>query len=841
MPRSNKKKNPQKPPPKHPPQWQPPPKLHHPNSIFSPQEPQALQSSTAAIASLLKNERTIMISRAIISAKKHGIKLIHGSSNPGTGDCAFESIIQNINNRPCFQVKFMMPVDYYRKIWVTDMANRTVDSPWNILSHQQWMQGWKEMLTPGAYERGIFGDLMLPGIACGVRKYLLIFNTNIETPHDPIYVVDPTTFGVNPDSELPLVLSYNLSHYESMHPLKENDMQVTVDLVKAYLGGRYKFGRRHLPSLIGIGKEQLAKDIKAVDDRDDSNVSGKFTKIPILLANNQSHYESMHPRTESNVRETIHSANSCLEGRYTFTRTEFPKLIDMNRPEPKIEEVQVNKYQSHQTSSQSLKISNNEDFEETLEEDKKHIIITKDLVGTMKEQCKKTESNPEEVKIVKLYYTINNSDKKYFIKEVDGKSECPICRIVIKNVMLHLSKNFHCRKDIDMGHFAQIYQEFTEQTKKEKERLRQKNCRNRKKQESPESYLETLRVEKQDLRKRKQMENKESYLETNKVEIQKLRKRKQNENNEAYLETLRVEKQDLRKRKQDENKESYLETIRVQKQGLRKRKQEESEESHLAMKKRNKQDNQKYRKIKDQNVNELERRRRFHGAVLFGPIFICSCCHRKMYENGVTKLTCESEINFDKTKTGFYRSCIPKDILVKINLNGTIEKTGYYICHTCKSSMKIGKIPSMSVNNGLRIVNIEQNCHLTELENNLIAQNINFQYIFCLQKSRWGATKKQMISVPVTQETVLNTVQQLPRIPREAGLVEVKLKRKKIYEGCHKKEYVDPLKIFKVLEILRKSGHPYYQFYGDLNEYEKRCKEQDFDGHKLLFDKLEIR
>ena len=52
----------------------------------------------------------------------------------------------------------------------------------------------------------------------------------------------------------------------------------------------------------------------------------------------------------------------------------------------------------------------------------------------------------EEVKIVKLYYTINNSDKKYFIKEVDGKSECPICRIVIKNVMLHLSKNFHCRK-----------------------------------------------------------------------------------------------------------------------------------------------------------------------------------------------------------------------------------------------------------------------------------------------------------------------------------------------------------------------------------------------------------
>ena len=291
----------------------------------------------------------------------------------------------------------------------------------------------------------------------------------------------------------------------------------------------------------------------------------------------------------------------------------------------------------------------------------------------------------------------------------------------------------------------------------------------------------------QKLRKRKQEKNKESYLETIRVEKQELRKRKQEENKESYLETNKVVMQNLRKRKQEENKESYLEINKLQKQGLRKSKQEESEESHLAMKKRNKQDNQKYRKLKDQHVNELERRRRFHEAVLFGPIFICSCCHRKMYENGVTKLTHESEINFDKTKTGFYRSCIPNDILVRVNLNGTIEKTGYYICHTCKSSMKLGKIPSMSVNNGLRIVNIEQNCHLTELENNLIAQNINFQYIFCLQKSRWAGTKKQMISVPVAPETIQETVQQLPRIPREAGLVEVKLKRKIIYDGCHKK------------------------------------------------------
>ena len=99
-----------------------------------------------------------------------------------------------------------------------------------------------------------------------------------------------------------------------------------------------------------------------------------------------------------------------------------------------------------------------------------------------------------------------------------------------------------------------------------------------------------------------------------------------------------------------------------------------------------------------------------------------------------------------------------------------------------------GKVPSMATINGLQLEHIDESCQLTELENNLIAQNINFQYIFCLKKSRWAATKKQMVSVPVAPETILNTVNQFPRIPREAGLIPVQLKRKLEYDRCHKKE-----------------------------------------------------
>ena len=157
-----------------------------------------MESSTS-ISTLLSDEREKMISRAIRSAKHHGINLIPGSPNPGLGDCAFEAVIQNNNDRKCYKEKFPLSNNTYRQIWVTDMANRTVDTDWNIHSRQEWMTGWQQMMIPGTYERGIYGDLMLPGIACGVRKLLLIFNTDPQSPHDPIYVVDPRQFNVQTD------------------------------------------------------------------------------------------------------------------------------------------------------------------------------------------------------------------------------------------------------------------------------------------------------------------------------------------------------------------------------------------------------------------------------------------------------------------------------------------------------------------------------------------------------------------------------------------------------------------------------------------------------------------
>ncbi len=44
----------------------------------------------------------------------------------------------------------------------------------------------------------------------------------------------------------------------------------------------------------------------------------------------------------------------------------------------------------------------------------------------------------------------------------------------------------------------------------------------------------------------------------------------------------------------------------------------------------------------------------------------------------------------------------------------------------------------MSVANGLHLHHMIENSQLTELENNIIAQNINLQYIFSLKKNPDG-------------------------------------------------------------------------------------------------------
>merc|ERR1712208_13787 len=82
----------------------------------------------------------------------------------------------------------------------------------------------------------------------------------------------------------------------------------------------------------------------------------------------------------------------------------------------------------------------------------------------------------------------------------------------------------------------------------------------------------------------------------------------------------------------------------------------------------------------------------------------------------------------------------------------------------------------------------------------------------------------------------MNTFEQMPRTPSDAGLVGVALKRKKEYNNTHKHQLVNPEKLFRMLAKLKNSGNPHYQFHDDYNVYRARCQTSDPVGYEVVFN-----
>ena len=376
------------------------------------------------------------------------------------------------------------------------MANRTVDTPWNTLTPQQWIEGWKQMQEPGAYERGIYGDLMLPGIACGVRKKLLIFNTNPDTPHDPIYITDPSDFNVNPDSDIPILLAYNMSHYESLEPLEEADLIATINLVKEYQAGKYRYGRKDMHTLISL-------EFREYDEETQLTKSKHVEYVPDM-------------RTERDSKEIIIKGR--IEGKNKINQEETEACLDEVSPCSK----------------------------------------TEDIAKPQARADAKMHSNTKKI-INNLCYRLKKIRRDLPIKEIDGKMECPFCKVGAKNLKLHLERKPECEKNIDMAHFSESYNEYMRIIGQEKEKLKRqkklekdphysakamKKSRAKQQAEDPKKYKETQKEKREQERKRQ--------LEAD-PDIEKKRKAKSSKKLEAedpmkYKQTQKEKQGEARKR-----------------------------------------------------------------------------------------------------------------------------------------------------------------------------------------------------------------------------------------------------------------------------------------------------
>ena len=352
----------------------------------------------------------------------------------------------------------------------------------------------------------------------------------------------------------------------------------------------------------------------------------------------------------------------------------------------------------------------------------------------------------------------------------DGQVECPKCKCKFKQLLQHLKKNTECRAVIEnFENFRNEYKLFCNRRSQFKNRMKKlkanaeethrveaakiKKHRQRKLESNPdethiieaarkikqrESKLlrnaeETHAVEAAKMQRHRETKLESNPEETHKVEAAKVRKQRERKLESNPEETHTVEAAKIRKQRKRKLEGNSEELHRVENRKKKTQREEKMDKNadklHIIEAKMQRNHRAKSRNNRSQN----ERLRNFRRAVLFGPIFVCSCCHVKHYESNVNKVDDNLEGKLLEKYPDCYLECVREFVKVEIN-----EDKNYYLCKTCITYMKSSKIPPMSVCNGLDIIKSnDPELQLSELENNLIALRIMFQKIYYLPKSRW--------------------------------------------------------------------------------------------------------
>ena len=396
---------------------------------------------------------------------------------------------------------------------------------------------------------------------------------------------------------------------------------------------------------------------------------------------------------------------------------------------------------------------------------------------------------------------------------------CSTCRKTFKNLIMHIKRSQKCKvSDSDLRKL----EERSRNIRKEKLKINKRNY---------------------NVKHRNDDNKKKSHNEWNFKRREKLKK----DDPEKLRKDEKERKVKSRGALKNENYKRETEKDRnLQSNSRQKRKECDPE----AYKERTKKDNDS-KKLRQDN-SSVDRLRRFQEAVMYGPMFLCVSCHGKMFRCSVKILTNRIVAQIDDK----IQDCIDFDIVTKVvtenrHVNwpplfkkNELEVGERFICETCLRYLKGGKMPPKSFKNSLELHYTDaqlkkEDLLLTELEGSLIAQNIVFQKIFQLPKSRWTGLKDKVINIPISTEAINNTLSLLPRTPAQAGLIGISLKRKKEMKNTHKKQLINPDKIFRMLQKLKDSGSPYHQSLMTPTNYRVMCNETDQTGYETIYGEEE--
>ena len=206
---------------------------------------------------------------------------------------------------------------------------------------------------------------------------------------------------------------------------------------------------------------------------------------------------------------------------------------------------------------------------------------------------------------------------------------------------------------------------------------------------------------------------------------------------------------------------------------------------------------------------------KFREAIDLSSSFVCSCCQQTWFKHSVQAV---ATLNMKALDAHLLDKCLTGYTSV-----GNCE----WICNTCLNNLKRGKIPKLSVANGMKLIVQPAELNLNHLEERLISLRIPFMQIRALNNGGQFSLKGSVVNVPSDIEP---TIQALPRLQNKSETIPVKLKRMKEFKHAVATENVRPVAVMTALQTLLRTS----QLYKDANI--KIDDKWTFDNREVIGD-----
>ena len=206
------------------------------------------------------------------------------------------------------------------------------------------------------------------------------------------------------------------------------------------------------------------------------------------------------------------------------------------------------------------------------------------------------------------------------------------------------------------------------------------------------------------------------------------------------------------------------------------------------------------------------------------PMYICTSCHRLLWEKGVQKFQTNKYDNI---------AVEVKNVVLSDKYRISSADGSTYICHNCHKTLKSGRIPAQSKANLMDLEEIPDELKdMNNLELHTICKRILFMKLVKLPRGKQKGIKGAAVNVPADLGPACCL---LPRIPTDAHIISLKLKRKLQYKQAYLHDTIRPEKVITALQYL-KNNNPQYSDININENWIQRWHELDKELYDGIFE-----